>query len=60
MEGFSVGTGGAFVLLLFYKVLGGYWFIEGEQPQVGHRRTRRTSRVSSRRRRRDYAFDDEY
>lgn len=50
-EGFSVGAGGAFVLLLFYRVLGGYWFVEGEQVSQRHR--------SSRRRRRRYATFDE-
>lgn len=44
MEGFAVGAGGAFVLLLFYKVLGGYWFIEGEQVSQRHRSTRRRRR----------------
>ena len=50
VEGFAVGAGGAFVLLTFYKVLGGYWFTEGEQPR----------RRSTRRRRRSYrsAYDD--
>ncbi len=43
LEGFAVGSGGALVLLIFYKVLGGYWFIEGEQT---------TQRSRSRRRRR--------
>ncbi|HMP80724.1 MAG TPA: GlsB/YeaQ/YmgE family stress response membrane protein [Pirellulaceae bacterium] len=42
LEGFSVGAGGAFVLLLFYKILGGYWFTEGEQVSYRHRRRRRT------------------
>lgn len=41
LEGFSVGAGGAFILLLFYKVLGGYWFTEGEQLSQRHRRGRR-------------------
>ncbi len=40
-EGFSVGAGGAFILLLFYKILGGYWFTEGEQATFRHRRRRR-------------------
>ncbi|MFM2094785.1 MAG: hypothetical protein RIS70_1909 [Planctomycetota bacterium] len=31
--GFAVGTAGAFILLFFYKLLGGYWFIEGEVPR---------------------------
>lgn len=50
-QGFVVGTGGAFVLLLFYKILGGYWFVEGEQVTRRHRSTRR-------RRRRYAAYDD--
>jgi uncharacterized membrane protein YeaQ/YmgE (transglycosylase-associated protein family) len=28
--GFLVGTGGAFVILFFYRLLGGYFFIEGQ------------------------------
>lgn len=30
--GFFVATAGAFVLLFFYKLLGGYYFVEGEGP----------------------------
>lgn len=30
--GFLVGTGGAFLLLLFYRILGGYLFREGQMP----------------------------
>lgn len=30
--GFAVATGGAFLLLFFYKLLGGYYFVEGEGP----------------------------
>lgn len=41
IEGFAVGAGGAFVLLIFYKVLGGYWFVEGEQATYSHRRRRK-------------------
>jgi uncharacterized membrane protein YeaQ/YmgE (transglycosylase-associated protein family) len=32
--GFAVGTGGAFLILFFYKLLGGYWFKEDEGPLV--------------------------
>lgn len=41
--GFAVGTGGAFLILFFYKLLGGYWFKEDEGPLVRkpHRRTAR-------------------
>ena len=31
--GLAVATGGAFVILFFYKLLGGYFFIEGEVPR---------------------------
>jgi uncharacterized membrane protein YeaQ/YmgE (transglycosylase-associated protein family) len=44
--GLLVGTGGAFILLLFYRLLGGYFFVEGEQISRTHRR-----RVGRRRRR---------
>lgn len=30
--GLVVATGGAFILLLFYRLLGGYFFVEGDQP----------------------------
>ena len=30
--GFVVATGGAFILLFFYRLLAGYWFIEGDLP----------------------------
>ena len=45
LEGFAVGAAGALVLLIFYKVLGGYWFVEGEQTTSRARRRRRRSRV---------------
>jgi uncharacterized membrane protein YeaQ/YmgE (transglycosylase-associated protein family) len=45
MEGFAVGAGGAFILLAFYKMLGGYWFVEGEQTTFRHRRRRRRFRT---------------
>ncbi len=51
--GFCVGTAGAFIILAFYKILGGYWFVEGEQMTHRHmRRRRRSSRYS------DARFDD--
>jgi uncharacterized membrane protein YeaQ/YmgE (transglycosylase-associated protein family) len=43
--GFCVATGGAFVILFFYKLLGGYWFVEGEGPVK-----RRAARIAPRRR----------
>jgi uncharacterized membrane protein YeaQ/YmgE (transglycosylase-associated protein family) len=30
--GFLVGTGGALILLIVYRLLAGYWFVEGEVP----------------------------
>ena len=42
--GLAVATGGAFIILFFYKLLGGYFFHEGEVP-------RRTVRAYHRRRR---------
>jgi uncharacterized membrane protein YeaQ/YmgE (transglycosylase-associated protein family) len=47
--GFCVGTAGAFIVLTLYKLLGGYWFIEGETH----------SRRLFRRRRRSTAYLEE-
>lgn len=55
--GMGVGTLGAFILLFFYRLLGGYWFIEGEEPKVLHRSRRRRT---TRRRRRQYAYDEDF
>lgn len=54
--GFLVATGGAFVLLFFYRLLAGYWFIEGEvpRPRYAHRHGRRRGS----RRRYDAAYDE--
>jgi uncharacterized membrane protein YeaQ/YmgE (transglycosylase-associated protein family) len=54
--GFCVATGGAFVLLFFYKFLGGYYLEEGSGPLVRKRRL-----LSSRRSRQPAAvvYDDE-
>ena len=30
--GLAVATGGAFILLFFYRLLGGYFFVEGDVP----------------------------
>ena len=49
--GFAVATAGAFIILFFYKLLGGYWFVEGEYPRFRLR--------ASRRRRRYYSYYDE-
>jgi len=54
-SGFLVGTAGAFLLLFFYRLLGGYWFIEGEHPRPRH-----TSRRRRRRRTRAPAYEYEY
>jgi uncharacterized membrane protein YeaQ/YmgE (transglycosylase-associated protein family) len=32
LVGFIVATGGAFILLFFYRLLAGYWFVEGDLP----------------------------
>jgi uncharacterized membrane protein YeaQ/YmgE (transglycosylase-associated protein family) len=32
LPGLAVATAGAFVLLFFYRLLGGYWFVEGDLP----------------------------
>lgn len=34
--GLLVATGGAFVLLFFYRLLGGHWFREGGRTAVAH------------------------
>ena len=42
--GLAVATGGAFIILFFYKLLAGYFFVEGEVPRrrvrAYHRRRR--------------------
>ena len=53
--GLVVATGGAFVLLFFYRLLAGYWFVEGDTPP--RRRIRRPHR--SRRDRVPYYEEDE-
>ena len=44
LVGFFVGSAGALMILTLYKVLGGYWFVEGEQTTYRRRRSRRRSR----------------
>ena len=43
--GFAVATAGSFVILLFYRILSGYWFVEGDvvthRPAYKRRRSRR-------------------
>jgi uncharacterized membrane protein YeaQ/YmgE (transglycosylase-associated protein family) len=52
--GFAAATAGAFIILAFYKVLAGYWFVEGEIP---HRARPRAPQY--RRRYRSYAVVDD-
>ncbi len=47
--GMAVGTGGAFVILAFYRLLGGYWFVEGE-TRVRRRAVRPPTTARRRRR----------
>ena len=42
--GILVATTGAFSLLFFYRLLGGYWFQEGDIDEVGLNRLRRQRR----------------
>jgi uncharacterized membrane protein YeaQ/YmgE (transglycosylase-associated protein family) len=49
--GLAVATAGAFIILFFYKLLGGYFFVEGEV-------TRRRVRRPHYRRRRSEIYDD--
>ncbi len=54
--GMLVATIGSLIILFFYKLLGGYYFVEGEYVTRRHRRSRRYGR-----RRRSYdtmAYDD--
>ena len=54
--GFCIGTAGAFVLLFFYKLLGGYYFREDQGPLI--RRPKLLSRGS--RRSAVVALDDDH
>lgn len=47
MTGFVCGTGGAFVLLLFYRLLAGSLFIEAETGETWSHRLRRRRRRSA-------------
>ncbi len=52
--GFAVATAGAFIILAFYRLLAGFWFVEGDHPRVRLRpHPRRRRRYAS------YDFDDE-
>lgn len=39
--GMAVATAGAFIILFFYRLLAGYWFVEGETEAPTRRRRRR-------------------
>lgn len=55
LGGLVVATLGAFILLFFYRLLGGHFFLEGDHvTRVHHRRRRRPSA----RRRYEAALDD--
>jgi len=45
--GFIVGTAGAFIVLFFYRLLAGYWFVEGDAPVRRTRRFRRARRYDT-------------
>lgn len=48
--GFCVATAGSFIILFFYRLLAGYWFVEGDVPPVRshyRRRRRRRSHLSA-------------
>ena len=47
--GLAVATAGAFLILVFYRILGGYWFVEGDGGLYHrpHRRRRRSRRYAS-------------
>ena len=42
--GFVVATAGSFVILFFYRILSGYWFVEGDAVSRQHSRRRRSRR----------------
>jgi hypothetical protein len=42
--GLPVATAGAFILLIFYRLFGGYWFVEGERPRFRLRGPHRYAR----------------
>ena len=56
--GFLVATGGAFIILFFYRILAGYWFVEGDQVTRRHSHRRQATRRSGRRAHRAYDFDE--
>ena len=54
LKGMLVATFGSFLILFFYKLLGGYFFVEGEYVTRRHRRRR----YGRRRRYDSLAYDD--
>jgi uncharacterized membrane protein YeaQ/YmgE (transglycosylase-associated protein family) len=53
LEGLVVATGGAFILLFFYRLLAGHFFTEGDHGPAPARRRRRAPR-----RRYDAVYED--
>ena len=45
-SGLFAGTLGAFVILLFYRILGGYWYEERDSPRQRPARRRRRYRTA--------------
>ncbi len=43
-QGFIVGTAGSFLILIFYRILSGWWFVEGDVVSRKHSYRRRRSR----------------
>ena len=56
--GMLVATLGSLLILFFYKLLGGYYFVEGEYVTRQHRRSRGYGRRRRRRRYDSLAFDE--
>jgi uncharacterized membrane protein YeaQ/YmgE (transglycosylase-associated protein family) len=56
LKGMLVATLGSFLILFFYKLLSGYFFVEGDYVTRHHRRRRR--RYGRRRRYDSMAYDD--
>ena len=56
--GMAVATAGAFLILFFYRLLAGYWFIEGETMPPAARRSRRYRRRRRRYQAASYDYDD--
>lgn len=54
--GLLVATAGAFILLFFYRILGGYWFVEGDAALSS--RMRRPLRRRRRRAPAEYVLDE--